>query len=255
MNITNKQIELLGQLGLTKNQTLLYCTSLQHGVLSVLELSKLTKLNRQQIYTEAEKLIELGLYDITRKNNKKFIAASPDKLASLAQKKIESVEELAKKTTTSLPDFKKLVSYNNDQIITKFFEGKNQIIKGYTEELAQSKNTQLVSISGSLEEMFTFLTIDWWQNWNNEFSKNKSTARMLVNNTEYSKTFAQKNISNNITTRYIDSFNLKVNIDVFNNTVFIVSFLDSIGIWLESPIIAQSYRLLFDALWQNAHEK
>ena len=56
MDLTQKQKDSLVALGLSPLQLKLYLTSLKHGILSVLELSKLIGVNRQQIYHDAEKL-------------------------------------------------------------------------------------------------------------------------------------------------------------------------------------------------------
>jgi sugar-specific transcriptional regulator TrmB len=87
-DFSNKHVEILLELGLSKIQAVLYLTSLRHGVLSVLELSKLTKINRQQIYEEAQKLVDLGLYEVTRKQRRKYIAADPDRLDKVGRRQI-----------------------------------------------------------------------------------------------------------------------------------------------------------------------
>ena len=84
---SEKQLEILSELGLSRIQATLYLTSLKHGILSVLELSKITKINRQQIYAEAEKLVDLGIYELTRKQGRKYIPANPAKLVKVGEKK------------------------------------------------------------------------------------------------------------------------------------------------------------------------
>ena len=53
-NLGQKELKVLKELGLTDTQITLYLTSLKSGILSVLELSKLTKINRQQIYEQTK---------------------------------------------------------------------------------------------------------------------------------------------------------------------------------------------------------
>jgi len=248
----DKQLEILSKLGLTKTQAVLYLTSLQHGILSVLELSKLTNINRQQIYTEAEKLVDLGIYELTRKQGKKYIPASPAGLIKIGKKKIGETEEILTKLTAMLPQLEALPMPRKDKVIVKYFEGIPKIREAYEEELALSKNTEIVSLAGSINDVFNFFPESYWDTWNKKFIKHNSTSRMLVHNSGIARQTAERDKQYKRETRWLQNFPLTTNIDVFNNTVFIVSFYDEIAIWTESQVMAQSYRILFNTLWEFA---
>lgn len=75
---------------------------------------------------------------------------------------------------------------------------------------------------------------------------------MLVHNSEAARSTAKLDKEYSRETRHLKHFPLKVNIDVFNDVVFLVSFPDEFGVWLESPVLAESYRIMFNTLWELA---
>ena len=249
---SKKQLEILSDLGLNNIQATLYLTSLQHGILSVLELSKITKINRQQIYTEAEKLVDLGIYELTRKQGRKYIPADPERLVKVGKKKIDETEEILEKLAVILPQFEALSKPKKDKVVVKYFEGLLKIKEAYEQELELSKNTEILSFAGSIDNVFEFFPESYWNKWNKKFIKHDSKSRMLVHNSDIARKTAEDDKQYKRETRWLQDFPLKVNIDVFNNTVLVVSFHDEIAIWIESHVLAQSYRIMFNTLWEIA---
>lgn len=249
---TQKQFEPLYDLGLNKIQALIYLTVLRHGIQSVLELSKLTSINRQQIYQEAEKLLELGLLEVTRKNRRKYIAANPNKLLKISSEKVNEAEEIREKIAASIPLLELLPKSNSKKANILYFEGIDRVKEAYEKELSACKNTEVLSFVGSIEDTYEFFPEKYWDKWNKTFVQQKSSSRMIVDN---SKTAQEATISDkryNRETRYLNNFPLKLNIDVFNDTVLISSFYDETAIWIESKVIASSYRIMFETFWSLA---
>ena len=249
--LTEKQINILKKIGLSDSQIKLYLTSLEKGLLSALELSRLTKINRQQVYDQAEKLVELGLYDITRKQRKKYIPADPTKLVELSKKKISELQDVSDKILDITSILKSVSSGGKNKIITRFFEGHNNMKAAYEKELAESKNTEILSLAGLIDEIFKYFPEKYWDKWNREFAKHNSSTRMLVHHSQAAKNFTRKEKDYRMETRYLEDFPLKVNIDVFNNVVLIVSYADELAVWIESDIVSQSYRMMFELLWKQ----
>lgn len=246
---TDKWVKTLLGLGLSRTQMMLYLASLQHGILSVLELSKITGISRQQIYEEAEKLVKLGLYEITRRQRRKYLPANPLKLLKMGRRRIEETEELLSELSSLLPQFEALSVPKRNKVITKYYEGLDKIREAYEDELEVVKNTEVVSFAGSIDDIFQFFPESYWNKWNKRFVKNNSRSRMLVHNSDTARITAQYDREYKRETRYLHNFPLKVNIDVFNNIVLVVSFYDEIAIWIESHMLSQSYRIMFNALW------
>lgn len=248
-----KQIEALNDLGLTRTQALLYLTSLKHGTLSALELSRLTQINRQKIYEDAEKLIQMGLYDITRKQRRKYIAALPTRLLSVGRKNIAAIEETLAKLSKIIPSFEALTIPSKNSVTVRYYEGLDKLDEAYENELEAAKNTEVLSFAGLIDHVFEFFPEKYWDVWNKKFVKQKSKSRMLVHNSEIARDTSRHDKEYHRETRHLKHFPLKVNIDVFNNVVLVVSYNDEFGVWLESSVLAESYRIMFNAFWELAN--
>ncbi|KKU67849.1 MAG: Transcriptional regulator, TrmB [Parcubacteria group bacterium GW2011_GWA2_47_16] len=248
-DFTNKQLEPLLELGLTKTQGVIYLSALKHGVQSVLELSKITGINRQQIYEETEKLLNLGLLEITRKQRRKYIAANPNKLLKISKENIHKAEGVFEKVAASLPLLESLPKLNSRKTDIVYFEGAEKIREAYEKELDACKNTEVLSFVGSIEDIYEFFPETFWKKWNKTFVQQKSSSRMLVHKSEAAQEAARHDEEYKRETRYLENFPLKLNIDVFNNTVLILSFYDKKAIWIESEVAASSYRIMFETFW------
>ena len=249
--VSTEQIKHLEELGLSKIQAVLYLTSVQYGILSVLELSKITGINRQQIYQGAEKLLTLGLYEVTSKNKRKYLAAHPSKLEKVANERIAVAEKAAFNIADLIPELESRPSHKKNKVSVKYYEGLNKIKDAYNDELEASKNTEVISFAGSIDNIFEFLSESYWDKWNKKFTKHNSKSRMLVHFSDSAKETAKKDSEYKRETKYIDHFPLEANIDIFNDTVLIVSFKEELAVWIDSPILSRSYRIMFDALWKQ----
>ena len=251
VDFTQKQLEPLLELGLNKTQGILYLSLLKHGILSVLELSKITGINRQQVYHETEKLLQLGFLEITRKSNRKYIAVNPNKLLRIGRQKISDAESIFEKISASVPLLESIPLQKNKQVLVKYFEGLHKIKEAYENELDNSKDVEVLSLAGSIDDIYKFFPEAYWDKWNKKFVEQKSKSRMIVHNSEIAREASKSDEKHKRQTKYLESFPLKVNIDIFNNTVLIVSFYDEMAIWIDSPMLASSYRIMFESLWSN----
>jgi sugar-specific transcriptional regulator TrmB len=244
--------EALHAIGITGSQVDIYISILKHPLVSVVELSKITGKNRQQIYNDAEKLIERGLLERTNKIKRKYLASTPSKILDLAKdNEIRAVETL-EKISEVIPYLENIMGNYKTNISTKFYEGDMQITEAYQKELAVSKNTQVLSLVGEIEEVFEMFPEDYWEKWHRKFVKNGSNSRMIVNDTKTARKSSEYDLKYKRETRYIVGFKLKINIDVFGNNVLLVSFRDKFAIWIESEIVASSYRTMFETIWNIA---
>lgn len=247
-----KYFKILERLGLTKTQTSLYLTSLKHGTLSVLELSKFTGVNRQQIYEDAEKLVSLGLYDITNKKRRKYIPATPAALVRLGEERVKEAQATSGNISNLVPHLESITKNKQRDVDFKYFEGVKKIQQAYEEELRLSKNTEVLVFAGAVDTIFEFFPESYWAKWNEQFVNQKSHSRMLIHKSETARETSQFDADYNRETRWLDPFPLQASIDVFNDVVLVVSYKDETAVWIENPVIADSYRIMFNSLWKFA---
>jgi sugar-specific transcriptional regulator TrmB len=248
-NLPKKYHTLLHELGLTQNQSKLYLSILSQGVAGVTDIARVTGMSRQQIYTDAEKLVKLGLLDRTRKERRKYIAAHPTTLERIATQQIQKAQDLLTEVNAGIPALEKLIPHNQKDVAVKLYEGKSNVKMAYERELQATRNTEVLSLAGSIDDIFKFFPEKYWKKWNASFVERGNSSRMIAHSSPAARETQKHDAEYNRETRLLASFPLKVNIDVFDQTVLIVSFYDEIAIWLESPVVAESYRILFDLLW------
>ncbi len=97
MNI-QKVIKDLQTLGLEKNEAKVYITLFDKGDLSLLELARMTGINRTTLYRIAEKLVKLGLArEVLDQRGIRLQASHPESLKHLVQEKERKIEEIKKR--------------------------------------------------------------------------------------------------------------------------------------------------------------
>jgi len=133
----------------------------------------------------------------------------------------------------------------------KYYEGLNRVKKAYEDELEACKNTEVLSAAGSIDDIFKFFPEKYWDRWNRQFVKQRSTSKMLVHYSDAAIQTARRDKEYVRETRSLDYFPLKVNIDIFNHVVLIISYYDKLALWVESKILADSCRILFHSLLEN----
>lgn len=250
--LSEKQKHALFELSLNNAQILLYITVLQNGIISVLELSKITKLHRQQIYENAEKLVTVGLLEKTKKERRKYIAANPEKLILLGEQNVVKAEKNLSSISNIASILNNIKSHKKKDVHLKYYEGIQKINEAFQEELIQAKGGEVMSLMGSLEDTFKFFPENYWEKWNEKAISLKIKTKVLAHFSPAVNKVINEDIHYNRQTRYLSTFPLKLNIDIFNQSVLIVSFYDELAIWIESPVVAESYRILFNTLWTLA---
>jgi sugar-specific transcriptional regulator TrmB len=239
-------------LGLSRFQAVLYMTSLKHGILSVLELARLTGLNRPQIYEEAQRLVELGLYEVTGKQRRKYVPANPAKLMRLGKTRLTEAEEMLAKVTALVPELEAISMPPKNKVSVRYYEGAQKVRQAFEDQLEAFKNTEGISFAGSLEEVYAHIPEASWEKWDKQLAKQNSFYRLLTHNSEAGKRMVVMDKVYKRETRWIENFPIKSNIEVFNNVVLIVSFADELAVWIESQILADSLRTIFNALWDQS---
>lgn len=254
MNITQDQFSTLVDLGLTKNQVEVYLCLLKNGISSVLEISKITRYSRQNIYDAVDKLLNLGLVEIARKDRRRYLAVSPQKLLKLSHGKVQSAQYIYSKVGALVPQLEKLPKNRSSKQKTKIitFEGFDSIKKAYEKELESCKNTEVLSFVGSLDDIYDFLPEQYWSRWNKKFVAQKNTSKMIVSYSALAAQAVKNDFEYSRVTRYLSHFPFQTNIDIWDDKVLIVSLYDDVAIWIESPVLFQSYKSLFEHLWEKA---
>lgn len=113
-------LDLLQQLGLSKNESQIYETLLRAGELSASNIAVRAKVHRRNVYDAIHRLLRKGLvYEIIEKRESRYRAVEPRKLMELVKEK----EELVSRAMPGLEDLYTSVAHEQEVYIYRGLEG------------------------------------------------------------------------------------------------------------------------------------
>lgn len=116
--------------GLSDKEVKIYLALLQVETDSVVDLAKKTKIKRPTVYTVLDSLNKKGLVSQIEQDKKvRYIAESPEKLATFIERKESSLRELKVLFDKEIiPQIKTYQRETGEKPIVKFFSGKEGIV-------------------------------------------------------------------------------------------------------------------------------
>ena len=233
------------KLGLTENESKVYLSLIELGSTNAGEIIKKTKLHRNIVYENLDKLIEKGFVSfVTIKNIKHFEITSLKELKEFVARKKEEINNEEEIISRILPELEKIRSPIERKQDATIFKGKRSI-KNILEEITQSKTEVLVfgTCWGMRESMS-----DYYEQWHLKLKKNRTKCRIVLPINKpgmYLYPFI---------TRYLSEEQIiPSTIAVFDNKVLNVIWGEEpLGILIISNKVADSYRNYFELLWKIA---
>ncbi len=237
--------EELKRLGLTENETRVYLALLGLGSTNAGEIIKKTKLHRNIVYDNLDKLIEKGLVSfVTIKNIKHFEVSSSKELKELVKKEKEEILQKEKLVDKILPQIEKLRNSSERKQEATIFRGKKGL-KNILGEMAKTKSEILIFGTGwGMRETME----SYYEQWHLRLEQNKNKARILLPKNKKGS-FLRPFIA-----RYLPEKNIiPSTIAIYEDKVLNV-------VWGEEPTavlfvsskVSESYKKYFELLWKTA---
>lgn len=147
-----KQIQ---ELGLTEIESKIYLAVLNLKETTVLEVARNTGIKRATVHFNIENLINKGLVNQIKINNKRMITpAELDSISTLLDKKKQEIEKIESGFEDLLLNLKKTYIESDNQtvdsnqgIISKYFEGKEAVKVIYDEAFSSSELKTIVNLN------------------------------------------------------------------------------------------------------------
>jgi len=116
------------EIGLNEKEASVYLALLQFDNASVIEISKITKINRSTTYTVLESLSKKGLVSETSIGKKtKYQAESPERLETYIERRKILLDEHSKRLKDIIPQIKSVQRGSGEKPIVQYFEGKEGV--------------------------------------------------------------------------------------------------------------------------------
>lgn len=240
--------ETLREIGLAREEIIVYLAMLRIGSGLASRISEETKINRSHIYQLLERLISKGFVSyVIRENRKYFSAVNPEKL-------IEIVKEREQKLRNILPNLLSLTSFEKNKPIVEIFEGKEGI-KTILNDILKTKEEWLAfGSSGKGQEILSFYA----EHWEREREKLKINLRGILDSSE-SGIKRGKELSKRKYTKIKhvkEEYSNPSSTWIYGERIaFIIwSKEHSFAIRITSKEITDNFRRHFEVLWKGAKD-
>jgi len=252
--------EVLKQIGLTPEEAEIYLTLLEKGSLSAQQIAASTSVKRTYVYRICESLIAKGLVKQEKHGRAiHFTPLSPDHLLTIAEEKKQQAQATQKQLENILEILKTKYFTVEERPIIQVYEGIEGLKKAYKDIINEGKDIMLFR---SVHDDKRKDTNEIVMNQIKEQIKANIHVRTITPLEEATEeTFLNKDAQRLVDRHIINSYKLDLSaqILIYGNKVAIISLKKEIvATILENKDIADSFKRIFDALWnysESEHNK
>jgi sugar-specific transcriptional regulator TrmB len=242
--------ELLRELGLSNGEVSVYNALLDTGKAQLSKIQEKTRIERANIYTILNKLIERGLVSYTIENKKRmFQPTHPQQLITHIEEQKNKLEETQNKIEKELPQLMKKFTAPKTKISAQVFIG-SEGIKAAWNEMLEEKEISWIGAGRYVPKMYPA----FFAQWNRKRIKNKIPVYNILRY-EMRKEIKPWELEE---VRFLpkEFSTTPVVINIYGNKVAHCMYGQSKTIFvMESEELAQSYRTYFNYLWKKVAKK
>ena len=246
--------QILEEYGLSERKAKIYLAALELGESGVSEIAQKAQIRRSGTYYLIESLVEEGLFYRTHKGDKRFYkAVEPKTLLEMAEHRHELIQknigalQMLSKSSTAKPTI-------------HVYEGIEGIKRAY-EKMLLKKNAKMYAFSpfSTAEKQIIFYGKEYVK-WGLEYIKKRAHKNIFVYDIAEDSPEARERQAHDEEelreTRLISkqNFPLTNEIDIFENTITIISYKELTAITIESRDIAFTLKSIFKLSWSAARK-
>jgi sugar-specific transcriptional regulator TrmB len=228
--------------GLDSKERAIYMALLKLGESPVLAIAKEAEVKRPTTYVVLSTLESKGFVSRVLKGKKVFFAPQhPKKILVEAELRLKEMKD-------AIPQLESMMQQRDNRPRVTVYEGKSQLDKAYDEAFLIEGEVVALSNSALVQEVFarTLQKVTYK-------ASEKFRTRELLDDSETSRVYASKHAGPYWQPRIMpkEFSPFETDIAVFENTTLITSAKkEYFTVKLESEEIANTFRALFEAMWQ-----
>ncbi|KKQ04139.1 MAG: Transcriptional regulator, TrmB [Parcubacteria group bacterium GW2011_GWA2_36_24] len=251
MKDTNEQIKLnLQSFGFSEKEVIVYITLLELGKGTVRQISSKAGINRTTSYDILGSLSNKGLVSVSGKEPKsEYAVESPEMITVYLKKVAEQTAEHIKKSEDIIPELELLHAKQNRPKI-RFYEGKEGLEKVYEDTLTSSEPIRAYA---TVDDMHKALPNYFPEYYRRRAGKNIS-IRAIAPKTQMGleRKVLDAEEKREIAFVPADKYYFSPEINIYDNKVMIASWLEKLGIIIESHEIADAMKKIYELAWAEA---
>ena len=249
--------EYLSTLGFEKEEAIIFATLTEKGPLSILELSRITNIERTKIYGIVEKLKQQSLLTVTGDYKKKYVkACNFSTLNLIIKQKISILQNLS----TGFPLLKQYLAFfknENNPTDVKLYNGKSAIKQVLWNELnCKSK----IIYSFTYRHIGEVIGIKFTKTLEKEYRARRFKIYDLQSS-EFAKSITSKLYEGIVTVKakYIDPkiLDIQIALDIWDDTVTIFNWHkgEVFAVEIQNEKFADFMKQIHKIVWKQASTK
>lgn len=252
-------IKFLASLGLSFDQSKIYISLLDEPGVTILQLSRNSKISRTNVYRIVEELVKLGLIDEIKRDGKKLLFPVGAHKLELIVKEQESKVELMRNV---LPELSALITssetINQSGTKVQLYKG----VEGVKQMVWNTLRANKECVGFTFRSLKEIVGEQFEQDWRREFITRKLKFRDIVSDSFLASTIGEEqklsSVDSVFRTKYLPKTTLDINhqVDIYNNVVVYYLWTDSeiFGLEIYNLRIADMQRQLFELAWEKGME-
>jgi len=245
-------LEELKKAGLTPKEAKIYLAVLEAGQASILEISKLSGLNRTTVYGLLDSMVNKRFLHVSVKGKRQvYLAEPPAGLKLLLKQRVETLEGV-------LPELLSLAEKSEIKPKLRYFKGIEGIKTVYRNSLA-AKEDSIIGFTGF--EALVKPSHEIEQFWEHEYiSKSKQFkkfGRLVVPDNPIGKRYKAQDQQHYRETKLVPSsqYNFETEILAYDDVVAFISYntKEKFGLEIQSQPIANTIKMIFEIVWRTGY--
>jgi HTH-type transcriptional regulator, sugar sensing transcriptional regulator len=241
-------IRLLEDIGLTKVQALTYQALTETGGATAPEIAEHIQESRSNTYKVLDRLCDLGLAGKdTAPTKTRYYSSNPSSLEQLIQKQTITLASRERKLQAAMPDLLHFFFSHNEQPGIRYFQGKEGIEHIFGDMLKTGKDIYLLRSPADIN----FYNEAFFETFRKKRAKLGLTTYALTPDVQSAIHDPAIDIQNNFIRTWLGSQDYTANVewDIYGDKIALISYgEEAIGIIIESPQMAESFRQVFNLI-------
>jgi HTH-type transcriptional regulator, sugar sensing transcriptional regulator len=243
-------IQSLLELGLSQREALVYVAVLEVGHGVVTEITRRAGINRTTGYDILTSLVNKGLISVSGKRPKQeYAAENPDKLLQYLKDQQNVAEQRMITAQSFIPQLK-AVHKLGDRPKVRYYEGVDGLKEVYEDTLRSKEDLRSLAHVDEAENALEGYFPKYYQ----RRAANNIAIRAIFPDSPGARHLKTKDGIEKRKSLIVSSneFDLKPEINVYDDKVMIASWREKLGIIIESQEIADAMKMLFELAWKEA---
>jgi len=243
--------EHLLRLGLTEKEAGVYLSLLELGRGTVSQVARKAGINRTTGYDILDSLVRRGLGRVSGKQPKQeYVAEGPEKIIQMINTEIDQRKKMLESAKQLVAELTPLHNQTGRPKVM-FYEGVDGLKEVYEDTLTSREDLRSLAL---VDEAERTMMRGYFPKYYQRRADKGIAIRAIFPDSPGARNLKKKDKIEKRTSVIIpgNDFDLKPEINVYDNKVMIASWSEKLGIIIESEQIANAVKLLFELAWKEA---